>query len=389
MIDEKIALKRLKQRIQLIARGIVVPQRKGEKPIYHMQSQLGGIGYVGRQYHVCYSGEESPSAMIRVALYPEGHYFSKYAIRAKRSEKNPHTLILENGVVLIGGPPLLSRGMSIANGSPIETIGSMHCYNTLGIATDFRCVYFDGKGGECKFCTIDKPAKINLCPQVIPDEQIIEMLKTTIKYDNVRSLVVTSGTYPDAEGVAQRYITLFRKLREFTNLTIRFEIEPLNDLSYLKDLSEYSKGAIGIYIESFDEKVRRQMCPAKAKKIPREQYFENWKEAVRYFGRGYVSTHVVLGFGENYDKILQGVEESARLGVKTVLMLLSIGSDALGEKFIPSYIGKEDELVDLHIETGKIMVKYGVEHRFGDPGCHGCAGCSAMMETAQYARFVS
>jgi hypothetical protein len=94
---------------------------------------------------------------------------------------------------------------------------------------------------------------------------------------------------------------------------------------------------------------------------------------------------MILGFDEDYDVTLKGIEKAAQMGVITSFFLLRVGSPNLGE-YIPSYIGREDELVQIHQELGKILVKNSINASPENAGCLGCHGCNATKETVSWAR---
>lgn len=390
MVDNKLALKILEDRIMLLSQGIIVPPRNWWRPIYHLQSFRGGPGPQGRIYYVSYNEEEIPEKMISIPVYPRNYYLAKYAIMTKRDKKNPHNLIIENGIVLKGVQPFRApKNIVFSDGGEIRKSGliNIHCYGTYATNIFWVCKHFE-KGEQCRFCTLEVATKKYRLLKRQSDEHIIEALRFTTQNKKIRSLTITSGTYLDACRTANDIITLLKKIKQSVNISIHVQLEPINDTSILKELAKYAD-SIGIFLEIFDEEIRRTICPGKAR-IVKEEYFKVWQEAVKYFGWGNVWTTCLLGFGEDYQVILREIEKAIKLGVRCSLLFARPGSKYLGRDFIPTYLGKNRELLDLHIKVAKILIDNGLEAKVGGgSGCIGCYGCSAMVEACEYLKSLS
>ena len=386
-MDKNNAYQILKDKISLLSRGIVVQPRKWWIPVRHRQSYAGGPGPQGRVYYISYGEKTPPVGMISIPVYPKNHYLAKYAISTKRSKVNPHNLITENSIVLKGLPPPPSLKMNLSDGTSIgrNVLFRMHCYNTYAISPSLTCYHFkDGK--PCKYCTIDIPVSSKWkLPKVFSDEHLVEALQITLQNHKIRSITITGGTFPDPDTSLRNMLNLIKKIRKVTDLSIHVQFEPISDLGLLKELAKFAN-SVGIFLEILDEKIRKEICPGKSE-VPKEKYVEIWKEAAKQFGQGNVLTTCFLGFHENLETTLQEIENYVKLGVRVVILLVRPGSQALGKNFIPSYLGKEDELIDFHIKVAQILLKYKLDTKIGGAsGCIGCLGCSAIMEACQYVR---
>ena len=69
-------------------------------------------------------------------------------------------------------------------------------------------------------------------------------------------------------------------------------------------LAEAGVNAVGIHLESADEKIREEMCPGKTNYGTIELYRETWQYAIQLFGRGNVSTYLLHGLGEDIETTL-------------------------------------------------------------------------------------
>jgi len=384
--DKDTAYQRLKNRIMLLSRGITLPPRHWWIPVRHIQSFYGGAGPRGRIYFISYGGnEDNVSEMISLPIYPKNHYLARYAFPAKRDKKNIHNLLIENGIKLIGRCPTKAREMKLSDGRSVGKTGliNVHCYGTYSTTASWDCRYFDNKE-QCKYCTIDLTKKW-IDTTNLSDKYIVEALKLTYDNSKIRSVTITGGTEGTPEETVRHLINLTEKVQERVAISIHVQFEPISDYGLFKELSRHVD-SVGIFLEIFDEDIRKRICPGKGR-VPKEKYFENWKEAVKIFGRGKVGTSCLLGFGESYGHILKDIEECIKLGVVVMPLLIRVGSPYLGKRFIPSYIGKEDALLDFHIKVAQLLIENDLGVEIGKvSGCIGCMGCSAIMEACQYVR---
>jgi hypothetical protein len=386
-MDKDTAYKILKDKVYLLSRGIIIHPRKWWMPVRHKQSYAGGPGPQGRIYYLSYAEDGPAVAMISIPAYPKDHYLAKYAVDTKRSKTNPHNLITESGIFLRGRPSSPSFRMSLKDGTSIgrNVLFRMHCYDTYAISPSLAC-YHHENGTQCRYCTIDIPTSRGWgLPKRFSDEHLVEALQVTLKHSRVRSITMTGGTFPDPDSCVRGMIGLIKKIRAVADISVHAQFEPVSDPGLLKELSSVADSA-GIFLEIFDEDIRKAVCPGKSK-IPKEKYIAAWKEAVQLFGRGNVLTTCILGFSEDLEAVLREVETPVSLGVRVGVLLVRPGSRALGRNFIPSYIGKENEIVDFYIRVAQLLFKYNLDTRVGDAsGCIGCFGCSAVMEACEYLR---
>ncbi|MEW5803482.1 MAG: radical SAM protein [bacterium] len=386
--NEENALQNLKSRINLLSRGVVLPDES--IPAIHMQSARGGSGPQGI---ACYLGNApgNHNSQISLVVYPKDHYMANYAIPTKWWKGEEDTSDIRKRVIATDDGIFLEevghewKGISPGDWATIRSLKArMHPYRTYSACLYRSCRHLEKDAG-CKFCTTDLTAnKFNL-PKRQPDQTNLEYLKLAIKNGSIRSVSVTSGTLDTPEKTGTELLALAARIREETGLSVHVQTEPILDPGLMKELSS-TVDSIGIFLEFFDEKVRRKICPGKAQAFTQEDYMKSWEMAASCFGRGKVWNINIIGFDEDYDVTLKGIERAARIGVMTSIFLLRVGSPNLGE-FIPTYIGREDEVLQLHKEFGKVLVKHGVDNASPEnSGCMGCQGCNATKEAINWAR---
>ncbi len=392
LYSEKKALKNLKDRIMLLSRGITLPDIS--IPVRHLQSSQGGPGPMGT---VCYIGDAPGrrNSQISLTIFPKDHYMAQYALptewwgegeeNKENEQENKKKVLLTGDNIFIEKVPSKWQG-TFSNGRKVSSISKtrFHPYRTFSLALYRTCRHFE-RNEQCKFCTISSLSnKLNF-PIRSTNQENLEYLKIAMANNPIRSVTMSGGTFDSPEKTAREMLSLAKLIRKETKFLVHIQTEPFFDKDLMKELSEYV-GTIGIFLESFDEKVRRQICPGKTRFNSPENYLKCWEMAVSCFGRGNVWNTNIIGFDDDYDVIVKGIEKAAKVGVITSILLLRVGSKELSG-VTPSYIGKEDEVLKLHQELGKILVKYSVDNTSPKKaGCLGCYGCSATKEVVKWAR---
>ena len=92
------------------------------------------------------------------------------------------------------------------------------------------------------------------------------------------------------------------------------QFEPPDDLRVLDEVRRAGVDAVGIHSETFDPEVLARVAPGKAQ-CGIEGYFRTWEAAVDVFGRGSVTTYVLLGMGEREELIIEGCRRAIAMGV--------------------------------------------------------------------------
>jgi pyruvate-formate lyase-activating enzyme len=369
----------LRKRIRILSRGILPPIIDGQYLPGFASIGLGA-GPQGRRFYILDKENQKPAGMISVPIHPENHHLAPYALRTTLGEI-PGTLVTEDGTILKSCPFPGYVNKSASEGKIIPVM--MHCYNTAATVMGFSCRHFE-ENEECRYCEIESVGKniINL-PGLHSIDDFADGLSTALKYEHIRSLTITSGTFAEPDEVAKYFVKLLKRIREITDISIHIQLEPVVDYSLLEELSGLSQ-SVGIFLEIFNEDIRKEICPGKSKKS-KETYIKNWEHAVQYYGAGNVTTTCILGFGVDHGEILNNIEDFAKIGVRTSILFLRAKSRKL-ENYIPVFLTKsEDELMELHIKAIEIMKKYRIifSKKDGLSGCIGCQGCTAMMEASE------
>ncbi|MGA1875271.1 MAG: radical SAM protein [bacterium] len=390
--SEEKALRNLKNRVDLLARGIVLPDES--IPVIHLQSVQGGAGPRGV---ACYVGDAPGSyfSQMSLVIYPKDHYLAQYALPTTwwlennpEDKKEKRRIVRTQDRIFLEEVPFNWGKKWFHRPKTAYLVKArLHPYRTYSLSLYRGCRHLEQHEG-CTFCTNSLLVeKFNL-PKLLPDRLNLKYLKLAKSYNPVRSVTLTSGTLETPERTVRELLPLIELIRAKTGLSIHVQIEPIFDQTLMKNLSEVTD-SIGIFLESFDEKVRQKICPGKARMFTPEDYLRSWEIAASCFGQAKVLTTNLIGFDEDYETVVRGIEKAARVGVITSILLVRVGSPHLGD-FIPSYLGQEDKVLQLHKELGKILVKNSIDNISStNSGCLGCHGCSATREAVMWARIAA
>lgn len=366
-------------RLKLLSRGILPPELGG-KPLNKMVTVGLGAGPQGSTFHLSHKGDNPRKSMISTTIYSTEHHLAPYSIRSKFGEE-PGTLEVLEDIVL--------TSRTIPNFFQSHTKGEqlvpamIHCYGTCTTVMGFECRHAMSSE-SCKYCEIYTVGmKQKNLPRKNSNQTLIEAFKAAAKYDDIATITITSGTFDEPDLVVKDFINLLKEARaEGCTNSFHVQFEPIKDLTLYKELSQYAD-SVGVFLEIFNEEIRREICPGKAK-IGRDAYIKNWEAAVNHFGRGNVMTTSMLGFGVDYDELLRSVEQFADIGVKSSLLFVRPLSEQLKD-FVPDFMTRDfGEIKSLFIETGKILNSRGIPFVRGKgAGCVGCQGCTAMLEVCE------
>lgn len=122
--------------------------------------------------------------------------------------------------------------------------------------------------------------------------------------------------------------------------------------------------------------MRERWTPGKAT-VSIDAYEEAWREAVRVFGRNRVSTYLLIGLGEDPDKLVAGARHLIAMGVYPFVVPYRPLVGALGHADdIPA---PSHELVaDITDRVGRELRRAGMVGADQEAGCAACGACSAL-----------
>ncbi len=289
--------------------------------------------------------------------------------------------LMREGVVIDAALQAVRRprfyNLKTADNIPYEQIARLHGRYVLATTVVQTCVRYK-KDSRCRFCTIEESLRSKETTQVKLPEQIAEVALAATRLDGIRQLVMTTGTSNGADRGARHLGRCVKAVKDvLPNLPIQVQIEPPDNLIWIKRLHAAGATAIGIHVESLDQEVRERWTPGKAQ-VSLERYEETWDEAVAVFGRNRVSTYLLIGLGENPDELVKGAERLIDRGVYPFVVPYRplAGSLAHDDDRVPA---PSHELVaDITDRVGRALRKAKMRGADQGAGCAACGACSAL-----------
>jgi len=261
------------------------------------------------------------------------------------------------------------------DGIKLKKIALLHGKDCLATTVIQKCIYWN-TGNRCKFCGIELSLKNGQTLAVKTPEQLAEVAKTAKELDDVRHIVMTSGSVrPSFKGI--RYISdCIRAIKQTVDLPIHVQVEPPEDPDELEEFKNAGLDTIGLHIETFDFDILSKIAPVKAM-FGLERYEKAWKKSVDLFGPNQVSTFLIAGLGERWDSLIWGSEYLAGMGVYPFLVpFRPIPGTVLGEKLPPD----PDLMIGLYEQVSEIIKKNDMASEKSKAGCVRCGACSAIAE---------
>jgi radical SAM protein (TIGR04043 family) len=302
--------------------------------------------------------------------------------RASFVERSPYTVRLtDRGATLYRGENLVGQvklprrpriyDMQTADGIPYWKIALLHL-DSIASTVVQKCVYW-GTEEQCAFCGIELTRGEQTIPVKTP-AQLAEVCTAARDHDGAVDVTLTTGSINRRDRGALYISRCAAAIQEASGLPIQVQFEPPDDLAVLQQVRDSGVDAVGIHIETFDSDVLTRVAAGKAK-CGIEGYFRCWERAVEVFGRGRVTTYVILGMGERRELIEEGCRRAIELGVYPfVVPLRPVPGTLLGDSEPPDagYVGS------VYRSVSAMLAESGLDHVAAKAGCARCQACSGL-----------
>uniref|UniRef100_A0A7C4W349 Radical SAM protein n=1 Tax=Geoglobus ahangari TaxID=113653 RepID=A0A7C4W349_9EURY len=250
------------------------------------------------------------------------------------------------------------------NGIPAGRIVALDGYDALVSAVSRRCIYW--KDRRCIFCSIQE----NLKEAVVEKsaEIIAEVVKIAYEEDKNRHLTLTTGTVNPTDKGSLRLAEVTKIVKKEIDIPIHVQVEPV-DRKYIEILYESGADTIGIHVETFDEKIRPHIIPAKP---GIDEYIKCWENCVDIFGEWKVSSWLLIGLGESLKSVIEGFKKMAEKTVVPFIAPFRPSPSSMLNRPDPNYVKKVYSEI-LRLDRDINLKKFSA-------GCPRCNGCSAIGE---------
>jgi radical SAM protein (TIGR04043 family) len=293
-----------------------------------------------------------------------------------RLRDGPGPLVLDAGPRLEPVARPAFYDLVTADGVPYHHIARLHGTDVLATTVVQTCVRY-AEDTRCRFCAIEASLDAGATTRVKTPEQLAEVAAAAVRLDGVRQMVMTTGTAATPDRGARYLVRCTAEVRAAVpDLPIQVQCEPPADLAVLAELRAAGATAIGIHVESLDDRVRRRWMPGKAT-VPLADYRAAWHEAVRVFGTNRVSTYLLVGLGEDPDALVAGAAGLAEAGVYPFVVPYRplAGTLAAADGVpapAPAVLAEVTERIAAHLR------ELGMRGREQGAGCAACGACSVL-----------
>jgi radical SAM protein (TIGR04043 family) len=258
------------------------------------------------------------------------------------------------------------------DGIPYWKIALLHL-DSLASTVVQTCIYW-GNEDQCHFCGIELSLEAGNTIPVKRPHQLAEVAAAAKDLDGAVDVTLTTGTTNARDKGALYLSKCAAAITEATGLPVQAQFEPPEDHSVLEVVRDRGVDTVGIHVESFDQQVLDRIAPAKGR-TGVEGYFRCWERAVKIFGRGQVTTYVIVGMGEDADITIEGCRRAADMGVYPfVVPIRPIPGSIMQDNATPApaYVESLYRQVAPHLASRGL----GAEHVRA--GCARCKACSSL-----------
>ena len=253
---------------------------------------------------------------------------------------------------------------------------------------------------NCGFCPQARESKgrADMLSRVtwptFPTEKVVEGIEKTVKTRMIKRVCIQSLNYPE---VFDDVLLLVREIKSRVNVPISVSCKPL-DLKKMKKWADAGVNRVSIALDAAAEKIFDKV---KGQNIGGPYNWEKQRKAlnkaVRVFGEGSVSTHLIVGLGETEKELCQAIQWCVDSGVYPGLFAFTpIPGTALESVSPPSLsnyrtaqvahhllIHKKTRLENMEFDKDRNLTNFGISKEMmlevidtGKPfltsGCPGC-----------------
>jgi len=185
--------------------------------------------------------------------------------------------------------------------------------------TIYLLTYRDGKCfANCGFCPqakmsrgrADMLSRVTWLP--FPTEQVFSGIEYVAKTGAIKRVCIQALNYPT---VFEDVSNLAHAIKSHVKVPLSISCQPLNR-EKMEKLAEVGVDRISIALDAATEKVFDKIKGRLAGgPYLWEEQREALREAVKIFGEGYVSTHLIVGLGETEREMVQTIQWCVDLGI--------------------------------------------------------------------------
>lgn len=341
------------------------------------------------QRHVSRRGGAGPSdhqavtvdgTTLMVPIYTESVWDSPFSVATlKEGEvilhqagtESPDLIPLKN-VSFANTPKFYD--LHTEDGVPYSHIATLHSKDVLATTVLQTCIRYESRKKACKFCSIGQSLRAGRTIAEKTPAQLAQVAEAAVALDGVRQMVMTTGTPATPDRGARVLADSAKAIKAAVDIPIQGQCEPPLDSRWYQVMKDAGIDSLGMHLEVLGQDLRQEILPGKAEDTL-EHYLNAFKDAVKVFGRGQVSTYILAGLGDSKETILKVSEELIAIGVYPfVVPFVPIRGTPLEDHASPSPEYMESILKPL----GRQLYDAGMTSDTAKAGCSKCGACSTL-----------
>ena len=233
----------------------------------------------------------------------------------------------------------LPRQIRVSVGSAI-VLGLLEGKLDAAPTTAYLMTYKQGKcTANCLFCPQARTSrsKAELLSRVswstFATETVLKKIANVSANQRMKRVCIQALNYPQ---VFTHLTAIVKALKQHANVPVSVSCQPLNAQN-IRRLAEAGADRIGIAIDAATEKLFNEVKGANANGPYKwENQFKLLREAVSVFGKGNVSTHIIIGLGETEKEAANLIQQCVNMSVCPALFAFTpIRGTALESKSQP------------------------------------------------------
>ncbi|MFA4989414.1 MAG: radical SAM protein [Candidatus Omnitrophota bacterium] len=269
----------------------------------------------------------------------------------------------------------------------IRSIFQHHGNDVIATTLSNVCSYKQGAGG-CKFCALEtggefvtkKPEEMSRALKRIMGENELSAYRSMHgekEYLSFREVNINSGSLSE-EATFNLYLQAIQAIRRVSAIPISIQICPISR-PRVKELKMAGLDTISFNMEIYEEKIRKELMPKKAKLYSVGVYLEAIKQAVDVFGRNQVSSWLIAGLEPPEGTIAGCKAICENGGIPHVTAFRPLMGSPL-EQLPPPGL---KSLVKIYKELKNLMIMYSLNPLEHKAGCVRCGCCCALKEALE------
>ena len=260
------------------------------------------------------------------------------------------------------------------DGVPYSHIATLHGTDVLATTVLQTCIRYESRKKTCKFCAIGQSLAAGRTIARKTPEQLAEVARAAVLLDDVKHMVLTTGTPPTPDRGAQILCESAFAIKAAVDLPIQAQCEPPDNDAWFERMKASGIDTLGMHLEVVTPEVRARVMPGKAS-VPISRYMEAFRAAVAVFGKGQVSTYILAGLGDTAEAILSISRELIDIGVYPfVVPFVPISGTPLEDHPAPSPEFMKSILAPL----GAMLRDAQMRSADIKAGCGKCGACSSL-----------